>query len=173
MSSFGSQMAKRLNELRKAGKDIPKIMADVAEGGTIEAVRVATENTPPNGGADIAGTNMRSGDMAQHWTTDSQTVPMGGALSGGLIFRTVLANNMQYASYVNDGHRVDKHFVPDLIVNNGKLERLDGDWAGTMGIMVGTKTSYVKGKYMKQKAVGKYRQVVRTELSKRVKEAIQ
>ena len=168
MSSFGSQMAKRLNELRKAGKDIPKIMADVAEGGTIEAVRVATENTPPNGGADIAGTNMRSGDMAQHWTTDSQTVPMGGALSGGLIFRTVLANNMQYASYVNDGHRVDKHFVPGLTVNGGMLEE-DPDGEG--GIMVGTKTTYVEGKYMKEKAIRRYRKVVKIELDKRVREA--
>lgn len=78
---------------------------------------------------------------------------------------------MQYASYVNDGHRLDKHFVPGLIINNGKLERLDGEWAGVMGIMVGTKTSYVKGKYMRQKAIGRYRTVVRVELEKRVREA--
>ena len=62
MSSFGAQMRKRLNELHRAGQDVPKIMAEVAEGATIEAVRVATENTPPNDGT-IAGTNMRSGDM--------------------------------------------------------------------------------------------------------------
>ena len=37
--------------------------------------------------------------------------------------------------------------------------------------MVGVKTTYVKGKYMKQKAIGRYRQVVRTELDKRVREA--
>ena len=37
--------------------------------------------------------------------------------------------------------------------------------------MVGTKTTYVKGLYMKQKAIGKYRSVVRAELDKRVKEA--
>ena len=165
MSSFGSQMAKRLNELRKAGKDIPKIMADVAEGGTIEAVRVATENTPPNGGADIAGTNMRSGDMSQHWETDSQTIPL---YTGGSV-RTQLANDMQYASYVNDGHRMDKHFVPGLIVNGDLLER-DPDGEG--GLMVGTKTSYVEGKYMKEKAVGKYRSVICKELDKRVREAL-
>ena len=66
MSSFGSQMAKRLNELRKAGRDVKRAMAEAAEGATIEAVRVAAENTPPNGGTDIAGTNMRSGQMAHH-----------------------------------------------------------------------------------------------------------
>ena len=164
MSSFGSQMRKRLAELNKAGKDVPKIMMEVAEGATIEAVRVAAENTPPNGGAAIAGTNTRSGQMAQHWELDSQTKPI---YSGGSV-RTVLANDMQYASYVNDGHRVDKHYVPGLIANGNLLERVDPD---VSGIMVGTKTTYVKGLYMKQKAIGKYRDVVRKELDKRVREA--
>ena len=86
MSSFGSQMRKRLAELNKAGKDVPKIMMEVAEGATIEAVRVAAENTPPNGGAAIAGTNTRSGQLAQHWELDSQTKPI---YSGGSV-RTVL-----------------------------------------------------------------------------------
>ena len=164
MSSFGSQMRKRLAELNRAGQNVPKIMMEVAEGATIEAVRVATENTPPNGGADIAGTNMRSGDMAQHWQADSQTTPV---YSGGTV-KTELKNDMQYSSYVNDGHRVDKHFVPGLIVNGFLLEKSPD---GSGGIMVGTKTTYIKGKYMKQKAVGKYRAVVRKELDKRVREA--
>lgn len=156
-------MRKRIRELHQAGQNVPKILEEVAEGATIEAVRVATENTPPNGGAAIAGTNTRSGDMAQHWTLDSITEPMGG----GPAFTTVLANNMQYASYVNDGHRMDKHFVSGLVINGNLLEQ-DPDGEG--GIMVGTKTSYVEGKYMKEKAIGRYRSVVRTELEKRVKE---
>jgi hypothetical protein len=160
MSSFGAQMRKRLNELRRAGEDVPRIIAEVAEGATIEAVRVATENTPPNTG-NIAGTNTRSGQMAQHWEIDSKTSPVNG--------RTELANNMQYASYVNDGHRMDKHFVPGLMVDGGLLQKAP---AGVnTGLVVGTKTTYVPGMYMKEKAIGKYRDVVRTELSKRVEEA--
>ena len=46
MSSFGSQMRKRLDELRRAGENVPKIMAEVAEGATIEAVRVAAGHWP-------------------------------------------------------------------------------------------------------------------------------
>lgn len=164
MSSFGSQMRKRLAELNKAGENVPKIMREVAEGATIEAVREAVENTPPNGGAPIAGTNARSGQMAQHWELDSQTTPV---YSGGSV-RTILANNMQYASYVNDGHRMDKHYVPGLIANGNLLERVDPEVGG---IIVGTKTSYVPGLYMKEKAIGKYRSTVRKELDKRVKEA--
>ena len=41
MSSFGSQIRKRLDELRRAGQDMPKILAEVAEGATIEAVPVS------------------------------------------------------------------------------------------------------------------------------------
>ena len=162
MSSFGSQMRKRLEELRKAGADIPKIMREVAEGATIEAVRVATENTPPNG-SPLAGTNTRSGEMAQHWTVDSRTVPVMTGNSA----ETVLANNMQYASYVNDGHRMDRHYVPGLIKNGSMLEKVD---PSVGGIMVGTKTTYVQGIHMKEKAIGKYRTTVRKELDKRVRE---
>lgn len=162
MSSFGSQMRKRLEELRKAGADVPKIMREVAEGATIEAVRVATENTPPNG-SPLAGTNTRSGEMAQHWTVDSRTVPVMTGNSA----ETVLANNMQYASYVNDGHRMDRHYVPGLIKNGSMLEKVD---PSVGGIMVGTKTMYVQGLHMKEKAIGKYRTTVRKELDKRVRE---
>lgn len=163
MSSFGSQIRKRLAELRRAGEDVPKIMMEVAEGATIEAVRVATEHTPPNGGAAIAGTNARSGQMGQHWEADSITKPV---YSGGSV-RTVLANDMQYASYVNDGHNVDEHFTSHVAIEGGILV---GKPEGDGGLMVGTKTTYVPGRYMKEKAIGKYRSVVRSELDKRVKE---
>lgn len=168
MSSFGSQMRKRLAELHEAGQNVPKIMMEVAEGATIEAVNVAAENTPPNGGAPIAGTNTRSDGMAQKWAADSKTTPV---YSNGSV-RTYLNNNLDYASYVNDGHNVTKHFVPGLVINetSGLIEE-DPDNEG--GIMVGTKTTYVKGRYMKQKAVGKYRTTVRKELDKRVREAFQ
>ena len=162
MSSFGSQIRKRMEELRKAGADVPNIMREVAEGATIEAVRVATENTPPNG-SPLAGTNTRSGEMAQHWTVDSRT----GPVMTGNSAETVLANDMQYASYVNDGHSMDRHYVPGLIKNGSMLEKVD---PSVGGILVGTKTAYVQGLHMKEKAIGKYRTVVRKELDKRVKE---
>lgn len=167
MSTFGQATRKRLEQLRKQGQNVPKIMAEVMERATIAAVERATELTPPNGSA-ISGTGTRTGDLAQHWEMDSTTKP---TVIGGVV-RTALANNMQYASYVNDGHRMDEHFVPGLVVNNGVLEWLPegspGDDGG--GIMVGTKTPYVKGKYMKQAAIGRYKNIVKKELDKRVKE---
>ena len=108
--------------------------------------------------------------MAQHWSTDSKTKPI---MTGGSA-RTTLANNVQYASYVNDGHRMDQHFVPGLTVKDGMLQWLpEGDPSEDDGggITVGTKTKYVKGKYMKQAAIGRYRKLVETELGKRVRES--
>ena len=160
MSSFGSQLRKRLEELGRAGQNVPGIMMEAAEGATIEAVRTAAENTPPNGGVEIAGTNTRSGQMAQHWETDSQTVPV----RAGSSYMTALANNQEYASYVNDGHRLDKHFVPGLYVAGDGLLSRDPGRPG--GMMVGTKTSYVPGLYMKEKAVEKFREVAEAELRK-------
>lgn len=65
MSSFGSQMRKRLNELRRAGADVPAICNEVAEIATIEAVRAATEKTPQGVDSGLSGVNTRSGGMKQ------------------------------------------------------------------------------------------------------------
>lgn len=162
MSTFGQATRKRMEQLRKQGQNVPKIMVEVMEGATEAAVERATELTPPNGSA-ISGTGTRSGELAQAWSTDSTTK---ATVTGGAA-RTALANNLQYSSYVNDGHRMDKHFVPGLIVNGGVLEKVNPSLGG---IVVGTKTPYVQGKYMKQAAIGKYKNVVRRELDKRVKE---
>jgi hypothetical protein len=154
-------MRKRLAELRQAQQDIPAIIDEVAEVATLAAVEKAAENTPPNGGAKVVGPNLRSGDMAQSWATDSVTAPNRG--------KTLLANRQQYASYVNDGHRMDKHFTSHLAIEGGQLVgKPDGDG----GLVVGTKTQYVPGLYMKEKAIGVYRDTVRRMLRQKVREVL-
>ena len=161
MSSFGSQMRKRLAELRRAQQNIPAIIDEVAETATMAAVEKAAENTPPNGGAKIVGPHLRTGEMAPAWATDSVTTPNRG--------KTLLANLQQYASYVNDGHRVDKHFTSHLAIEGGQLVgKPDGDG----GLVVGTKTQYVPGLYMKEKAIGVYRDTVRRMLQQKVREVL-
>ena len=109
--------------------------------------------------------------MKQHWATDSKTEPMGGALSGGNTYVAILANEKEYASYVNDGHRMDRHFVPGLYVNpsSGLLEY---DPSADVGIVVGTKTRYVKGKFMVDKAKEEYEKTVLFELDKEIRELL-
>jgi len=168
MAGFGVQCRKRLEELRKAGANVPTIIAEAAEEGTIQAVEAAVKGTPPNVNG-LKGTNTRTGSLAQSWQTDSITQPIGFTFSGGSTAVTMLKSNLQYASYVNDGHRVDKHYVPGLVPNGGLLEMVDPEMGG---IVVGTKTTYVPGLYMVDKAKGAYKTTVRRILQQKVRELL-
>ena len=157
---LGEGMRKHLVELEKRFPDMTRRIAAIAEGATLRAIETAKELTPPNtfGDGELRGVNMISGEMAEHWETDSSLTPVGAD------FVTVLANDKEYASYVNDGHRVDKHFVPGLYIDaDGLLSR---DLERDVGLMVGTKTTYVEGLHITDKAIDKYDEVVRGELDK-------
>ena len=154
--ALGDALRQRLEELQARIPVVQQMFYDIAQGATMRAVEEAKDHTPPNGDEKDRGTGMITGELAQHWANDSQVAPV---VTGD--------NNIQYASYVNDGHRMDKHFVPGLIVNpyTGLLERVDPGIPGA-GLMVGTKTAYVPGLYMKEKGVDKYKEVVEFELNK-------
>lgn len=160
-------LEERLKQLKKIQAQIPSTLYEISKGATMRAVETAAELTPPTQN-DLRGTNTRSGEMKQHWATDSKVNPIGGALSGGKEFQTVLANNKEYASYVNDGHRLNRHFVPGLYINpsSGMLE-YDSDYAaGGGGIVVGTKTSYVPGLNMVDAAIKVFHETVEFEAKK-------
>lgn len=165
MAGFGAETRRYLKRLQKAGVKVRELVIDAAKTGTMAAVETAAQHTPPNGGAPIRGVNTRTGEMAQSWATDSQIIP---TVSGDTI-STALCNNKQYASYVNDGHRMDKHFTTHVAIENGMLV---GKPDGTGGLMVGTKTSYIPGLYMKEKATGKYKTTVRYMLQDAVRRAM-
>ena len=163
---MASDLKLRIAELQARQAALPRRMAAIAAKATLQAVDAAMERTPPNDPAKLRGVNMISGELSEHWATDSQTVPV---LSGGS-FATTLANSMEYASYVNDGHRLDRHFVPGLYIDeNGLLSRnLDGQG----GMMVGTRTQYIPGRYMKEAGVDKYQDVMEKELQSLAEETL-
>lgn len=145
--SFGEAVQRRADLLRRRGADVDRILRDACRGAAVRAVAAAQDRTPPTE-AGLGGVNARSGQLKQHWATDSVTEPEirpGGA--GCAEYAAQLRNDTQYASYVDQGHRVEKHFVPGLMVNpaTGRLEQVD---PGLGGIMVGTKTAYVAGVFM-------------------------
>ena len=166
--AFGDALQKRMEELAKRQPTIQKRLAEIAEGATLRAVEAAVEKTPPNTFEDDEqrGVHMTTGEMAGSWSTASKTVP---TLTGG-DFITTLENDKEYASYVNDGHDVDKHFVPGLYVDeNGLLsyEPTGKDKDGKkIGMLVGTKTTKVEGLYMKEAGIAKYKEVAEAELRK-------
>lgn len=155
--SYQVSLQKRLQKLKKAHENLPDALYQIQKNAAQRAVEVATEATPPKAGR-LAGPNMLTGELKQHWATDSQVEP---DVSGNK--RTsYLANNKEYASYVDQGHRMDKHFVPGLYIDeNGQLAR---DLSAKVGLVVGTKTKYVKGEFMVDKAKEAYEKAVLAQL---------
>ena len=166
---MGDALQKRMEELTRRQAALSARFSAIAEGATLRAVEEAQDHTPPNTFEEgsLRGVHTITGAMAQHWAADSQTVPV----RAGSSYVTALANNQEYASYVNDGHRLDKHFVPGLYVDGDGLLSRDPGRPG--GMMVGTKTSYVPGLYMKEKAVERYQETVEAELPKVSKEMLE
>ena len=150
-------LEERIRQLQAVEAQFPGELSNIAKNATIRAVEKAVEMTPPTQD-DLRGTNTRSGGMKQHWPTDSDTTPQ----KAGDKYTTILANNKGYASYVNDGHRMDRHFVPGLYINpsSGLLEY---DPSAKVGIVVGTKTAYVPGLHMEEAAHEEYHRTVAVE----------
>lgn len=153
-------LEERIRQLQRIEAQLPGKLSEIAEGATRRAVAKAAEETPPTADS-LRGTNTRTGEMKQHWATDSTTRPA----KTGDAYTTVLANDKEYASFVDQGHRMDQHFVPGLVLNeeSGMLE-YNPDGSG--GIVVGTKTKYVRGLFMVDKAKEEYKKVVKSELKK-------
>lgn len=164
--SYTVSLQQRIQQLKKIQADIPKVLDAVAEDATLRAVEATADATPPKAGRGQSGTNTLTGALKAHWSADSVTKPR----REGTAHVTELNNNMEYASYVNDGHRMDRHFVPGLYINEytGALEY---DPSADVGIVVGTKTPYVKGEFMADKGKEAYRRTVLAELDKRIEEA--
>ena len=153
-------LSDNVKRLQNIAAMLPGRLNDIAKTATERAVEKAVELTPPTQD-DLRGTNTRTGEMKQHWATDSDTNPQ----KSGKDLVTRLANDKEYASYVNDGHRMDRHFVPGLYINpySGMLEYAPG---ADVGIVVGTKTAYVPGLFMVDEAKKVYEETVQTESAK-------
>ena len=147
-------LQERVEGLKRAQAQLPDLLADIAQEATQRAVEKAAGLTPPTGG-DLSGTNTRTGELKQHGAADSEIIPV----RQGSDWVTILANDKEYASYVDQGHRMDRHFVPGLYVNpeSGLLEY---DPAAKVGLIVGAKTPYVPGVYMVDAAKEEYRRAV-------------
>ena len=165
--------AQREKELQRLGADLPRILQRTAKKATQKAVEVAAEATPPKAGTGRGGhigKNMLSGELQAAWEKDSITEP----LKQGDSYVTVLANNQEYASYVENGHILNKHFVPGLYIDAaGNLAReLDPKKKKEVGLTVGTKTHWVKGEFMADKGRQAYEETVVSLLDKEIREAM-
>ena len=162
--SYTVNLQQRVQQLKKAKADLDKVLRDVQKEATIRAVEAAQEATPPKEGTGrTSGTNTITGELKAHWAMDSKIEPQ--VFEGG--YKTELRNDKEYASYVDQGHRMDRHFVPGLYVNPGS-GLLEYDPSAKVGLIVGTKTKYVKGEFMVDKAKEAYQKTILAELDKEI-----
>lgn len=164
---MGSQIGlqQRIEQLKKAGASLEDVLSRVAKNATLRAVEAAQAATPPKEGTgrgSYIGNNTVTGELKAHWEKDSKTEPQ----RKGAGYVTELNNNLQYASYVDQGHRLDRHFVPGLYVDESGM--LNYDRERNTGIVVGTKTRYVKGEFMADKGKEAYEKTVIAELDKEI-----
>ena len=165
--SYTVSLQQRLQQLKKAQADLPGLLYRTAKGATLRAIEAAQAATPPKEGTGrgpYIGTNTITGELKAHLATDSRAEPQ----IDGTSYQTELNNGMEYASYVDQGHRMDRHFVPGLYINpeSGLLEY---DPSAEVGLVVGTKTRYVKGEFMVDKAKEAYEKTVLTELDREIR----
>ena len=161
---FGDKFKNRIKELKEKGAQVSQAIIQAGNLAAEAMVKTATDLTPPLDGDEARGTNTITGESKAHWETDSITE----AIIKGKKASWVLGNNLDHISYLNDGHRMDQHFVPGLMVNpyNGMLERVPPEMGG---IMVGTQTEYVPGLHITDAAVETFWEVYKREYGRLTK----
>ena len=100
-----------LTKLQRAREDLPDVLAAACKKAALRAVEAAAEATPPKAGTGrgpYMGANTVTGELKQHWASDSQVEPV---ISGTTI-STALKNDLPYASYVNDGRPAFRSWAP-------------------------------------------------------------
>lgn len=150
-------------ELKSKEKLIPETIVDAQYKATKAAISKATELTPPTPDDGPRGENTITGELKESWENDSITT----VYVEGDNYTTELNNYKDYASFVNDGHFLDEHFVPGLVKNQdtGLLDKVDPSLGG---IVVGTQTKYIEGLYMSDQALLEYQKVLEDELKENI-----
>lgn len=146
--------------LDQMGLRLRKQVMEAQRTATIAAVNKAIERTAPNDGI-ARGSNVVTGNMAQHWQKDSKVDPV----DEGNRMTTELNCDAPYASYVNEGHWLYRHYVPGLYIDgNGLISKANVPGVGLIVAKDGKK--WVPGRYMETDAIEEYRYVLKQELAK-------
>ena len=136
------------SKLKAFGLDIARMHKDMltqlrknAEISCVAMTDAAKQATPHSGDGKRRGFNVISDSLQKSWVgrfTHGSTRKVFG--------RIILENSRPYAIFVQKGHKVKKHFVPWLYIDSGgNLSRATHRGGKMFGLVVGTKTPYVKG----------------------------
>lgn len=139
MKEFKAQLEKVTSQLKNETRKNVKLAC-------YEMVSEAKRCTPPHEGEE-RGKNTVTGNMARHWDSSFN-------IQNETNIKVRLFNNVQYASYVESGHKMTKHFVPWLYIDGtntiARHQPVPGE--PLFGLVVGTKTKYVPPEHIVEKA---------------------
>ncbi len=137
-------LSSKLETISKNAKKIQKrLMAKIHQNArdACEAMlEAAREHTPHDGDGKRRGFNVISNSLQDSWRAEFQ--PSQEKNEVGTV---KLENSKSYAVYVQRGHKVNKHFVPWLYKDGmGTISYETDHDQPLFGLVVGTKTPYVK-----------------------------
>lgn len=105
--SFGDAIQRRADLLRKRGADVDGIFRRISKGATQRAIAAAEDKTSPPPARILKHPSKATGHLKQHWAEGSTYQPViRPHPGGGAEYVTILGNNVDYASYVDQGHKI-------------------------------------------------------------------
>lgn len=149
-----NNLAQFRRQLAALKREYPQRFRRAVKAASQDMVAEAAGATPPLHGED-RGKNTVTGNLAAHWKYEINESPNETRVS--------LINDLHYASYVDQGHRMDQHFVPWLYIDGmGSIARhIPEPGEALFGLVVGTKTAYVEGYGMADKAKDRFVKALR------------
>lgn len=158
--SNGFDLDKKLKVLADNAKSMSKsvrkqITKDVLEACDI-MVQTAKEHTPHEGDGKKRGFDVISNSLQDGWNADFET-----SQNSKEVGTVSLTNDKYYAKFVQNGHKVKRHFVPWLYKDGmGTISYETDHGQPLFGLVVGTNTPYVKGVDMVGPAVEAFNEAI-------------
>lgn len=149
---LGEKLKKLMDSLpEKREQIISGIKQNISDAADVAVLAARQASPHPNDGKR-RGFNVVTGELAAHW---SWKYDDGGSSASNKLFGTVyLYNDTSYASFVQNGHVMHKHFVPWLYIDAmGTISYETNHNLPMFGLVVGTKTRYVEGRDMTGPAI--------------------
>ena len=168
--AIGTDMRRFTEKIKSIQRYVSEQTKKNVKDACYEMVAKAKERTPPHEGEE-RGKNTVTGNMARHWDSSYEILEDGN-------IKIKLFNNVQYASYVENGHKMDKHFVPWLYIDGtGTIARHQPNPGEPMfGLVVGTKTTYVEPEHIVEQAKQRFFEsysIMRNDMVNNVKRMIE
>lgn len=136
---------KKLRIFAENAKKLSKSVREEVTKNVLEAcdvmVQTAKDHTPHEGDGKKRGFNVISNSLQDGWHAD-----FIADKDSNKVGTITLTNDKSYAKYVQNGHKVSRHFVPWLYKDGmGTLSYETDHGQPLFGLVVGTKTPFVKG----------------------------